>query len=162
QLQRNSPAGPDDLEARTGIRFDTDVDGVLVASTGGDASLERVDASLLIARGRFDAARIESVMRSRGGQIDQYRGKRIVTLTNATNDTAVAFAEPGVLLFGPAATVRGSLDAKVGAAEGIGSNREFMARVNDVTDGTAWSVAKLDTASARTPFPPAVMNQLPP
>src|SRR4026207_2295999 len=65
QLQRTSPAGSDDLEARTGIRFDTDVDGVLVASTGADPSLQRVDGSLLIARGRFDAARIEGVMRSR-------------------------------------------------------------------------------------------------
>jgi hypothetical protein len=162
QLQRTSPAGSDDLEARTGIRFDTDVDGVLVASTGVDASVERVDASLMIARGRFDAVRIEGVMRSRGGQIDQYRGKRIVTLATTTNDAALAFAEPGLLLFGPQASVRGALDAKAGASAGIGSNREFMALVNDVSDGTAWSVAKLDTASGRSPFPPAVMNQLPP
>lgn len=163
QLQRTGPtAGADDLEARTGIRFDTDVDGVVVASTGVDALQERVDGSLLIARGRFDAARIESLMRSRGGQVDQYRGKRMVTLPNATSDTALAFAEPGLLLFGPQTTVRGALDAKAGAAAAIGSNREFMALVNDVSDGTAWSVAKLDSASGRTPFPPAVMNQLPP
>src|SRR5262245_37456371 len=42
QLQRTGPvAGSDDLEARTGIRFDTDVDGVLVASSGVDAPQER-------------------------------------------------------------------------------------------------------------------------
>jgi hypothetical protein len=162
QLQRTSPAGSDDLEARTGIRFDTDVDGVLVASTGVDAPQERAEGSLLIARGRFDAVRIEGVMRSRGDQVDQYRGKRILTLTNTTNDTALAFAEPGLLLFGPQASVRGALDAKAGAAAAIGSNREFMALVNDVSDGTAWSVAKLDSASGRAPFPPALMNQLPP
>jgi hypothetical protein len=160
QLQRTSPAGSDDLEARTGIRFDTDVDGVLVASTGGDAP--PADGSLLIARGRFDAVRIEGVMRGRGGQIDQYRGKRIVTVANTANDAALAFAEPGLLLFGPSASVRGALDAKAGASAGIGSNGEFMALVNDVSDGTAWSVAKLDTTSGRTPFPPALMNQLPP
>ena len=160
QLQRTSPAGADDLEARTGIRFDTDVDGVLVASTGGDAP--PAEGSLLIARGRFDAVRIEGVMRNRGGQIDQYRGKRIVTVANTANDAALAFAEPGLLLFGPQASVRDALDAKAGASAGIGSNREFMALVNDVSDGTAWSVAKLDTPSGRTPFPPALMNQLPP
>jgi len=162
QLQRTSPAGSDDLEARTGIRFDTDVDDLLVASTHVDASPQRTDDSLLIARGRFDPARIEGVMRSRGGQIDQYRGKRIVTLANTTNDAALAFAEPGLLLFGPQASVRGALDAKAGASAGIGSNREFMALVNDVSDGTAWSVAKLDNASGHTPLPPALMNQLPP
>ena len=163
QLQRTNPAaGSDDLEARTGIRFDTDIDGVLVASSGVDAPQERPEGSLLIARGRFDAARIESVMRSRGGQVDQYRGKRIVTLANAASDTALAFAEPGLLLFGPQASVRGALDAKAGAAAAIGSNREFMTLVNDVSDGTAWSVAKLDSASGHAPFPPALMNQLPP
>jgi len=162
QLQHTSPAGSDDLEARTGIRFDTDVDGVLVASTVVDPSLQRTDGTLLIARGRFDAARIEGLMRSRGGQIDQYRGKRIVTLANTTNDAALAFAEPGLLLFGPQASVRDALDAKAGASAGIGSNREFMALVNDVSEGTAWSVARLDTATGRTPFPPALMNQLPP
>ena len=162
QLQRTSPAGSDDLEARTGIRFDTDVDGVLVASTGADPSLERVDGSLLIARGRFNAGRIEGVMRSRGGQVDQYRGTRLVTLANTTNDAAVAFAEPGLLLFGPDTSVRGALDAKAGASAGIASNREFMALINDVSEGTAWSVAKVDNTSGRTPLPPAVMNQLPP
>jgi hypothetical protein len=162
QFQRTSPTGSDDLEARTGIRFDTDVDDVLVASTHVDASVERADDSLLIAQGRFDSARIEGVMRSRGGQIDEYRGKRIVTLTNTTNDATVAFAEPGLLLFGPPASVRGALDAKAGASASIGSNREFMAFVNDVSEGTAWSVAKLDNASGRTPLPPALMNQLPP
>ena len=163
QLQRTSPAaGSDDLEARTGIRFETDIDGVLVASSGADAPRERPDASLLIARGRFDAARIEGVMRSRGGQVDQYRDTRVVTLANATSDTALAFAEPGLLLFGPQASVRGALDAKAGTAPAIGSNREFMTLVNDVNDGTAWSVAKLDSASGVTPFPPALMNQLPP
>ena len=160
QLQRTSPAGSDDLEARTGIRFDTDVDGVLVASAGGDAP--PAEGSLLIARGRFDAVRIEGLMRGHGGQIDQYRGKRIVTVANTANDAALAFAEPGLLLFGPQASVRGALDAEAGTSAGIGSNREFMALVNDVSDGTAWSVAKLDTASGRTPFPPALMNQLPP
>src|SRR4026207_2335078 len=34
QLQHTSPAGSDDLEARTGIRFDTDVDGGPVGSHG--------------------------------------------------------------------------------------------------------------------------------
>lgn len=163
QLQRTNPAaGSDDLEARTGIRFDTDIDGVLVTSSGVDAPQERPEGSLLIARGRFDAARIESVMRSRGGQVDQYRSKRIVTLANATGDTALAFAEPGLLLFGPHASVRDALDAKAGAAAAISSNPQFMTLVNDVSDGTAWSVAKLDSASGRAPFPPAVMNQLPP
>lgn len=162
QLQRTSPANADGLEAQTGIRFETDVDGLLIASTAVDVPVERAQGSLLIARGRFDAVRIEGVMRGRGGQVDQYRGTRLLTLTNATNDAALAFAEPGLLIFGPQASVRGALDTRMGAAAGIGSNREFMTLVSGVSEGTAWSVAKLDAASGPGPFPPALMNQLPP
>jgi hypothetical protein len=162
QLQRTSPAGANGIEAHTGIRFETDVDGVLVASMASDAPVERVEGSLLIARGRFDTSRIEGVMRGQGGQVEQYRGKRLVTLARGTNDTALAFAEPGLLLFGPRASVRDALDAKAGAAAGIGTNSELMALVNDVSDGTAWSVAKLDTLSGQAPFPPGLVNQLPP
>jgi hypothetical protein len=162
QLQRTTPAGPDGLEAQTGVRIDTDVDGVVFASTAADVPVERLEGSLVIARGRFDAARIEGLMRGRGGQVDQYRGKRLITLANSTNDAALAFVEPGLLVFGPQASVRGALDAKAGAAAGIASNREFMMLVNDVSQGTAWSVAKLDTASGQAPLPPAVINQLPP
>ena len=162
QLQRSTPAGQDALEAQTGIRIDTDVDGLLIASTAVDVPVERAQGSLLIARGRFDAVRIEGLMRSKGGQVDLYKGKRLVTLANGANDGTLVFAEPGLLVFGPQASVRGSLDAKAAPAAGIASNREFMAFVNDVSQGTAWSVAKLDTASGGTPLPPAVLSQLPP
>jgi hypothetical protein len=162
QLQRSTPAGQDALEAQTGIRIDTDVDGLLIASTAVDVPVERAQSSLLIARGRFDAVRIEGLMRSKGGQVDLYKGKRLVTLANGANDGTLVFAEPGLLVFGPQASVRGSLDAKAGTAAGIASNREFMAFVNDVSQGTAWSVAKLDTASGGTPLPPVVLSQLPP
>jgi hypothetical protein len=162
QLQRASPAGQDALEAQTGVRFDTDVDGLLIASTGVEVPVERAQSSLVIARGRFDAVRIEGLMRGKGGQVDMYRGRRLVTLANGTNDAALVFAEPGLVVFGPQASVHDALDAKAGAATGIASNREFMALVNDVSQGTAWSVAKLDTASGGAPLPPAVLSQLPP
>jgi len=162
QLQRTSPVGQNALEAQTGIRFDTDVDGLLIASTAVDIPVERGQSSLLIARGRFDAARIEGLMRSKGGQVDLYKGKRLVTLANGANDGTLVFAEPGLLVFGPQTSVRGALDAKAGAATGIASNREFMALVNDVSQGTAWTVAQLDMTSGGAPLPPTVLSQLPP
>jgi hypothetical protein len=162
QLQRSNPAAPDGFEARTGIRFDTDVDRLLVASTASDVSFNQTQGSLLIARGRFDAVRIEGLMRNQGGQVEQYRGKRIVALENGAQNAALTFAEPDLLIFGPHDSVRGALDAKSGATAAIGTNREFMALIDDVDEGTAWSVAKFDTASGSTPFPPGLINQLPP
>ena len=162
QFETTSQASPDGLEARTGIQFDKDVDVVLIASSGRSEAPTPSDRALIIARGRFDAVRIEALMRERGAQIEQYRGKRLVIVKDEQNDAALTFAEPGLVLFGPVAGVRGAIDAKAGAVAGISANGEFMALVNDVDDGTAWSVAKFDSISGRAPLPGGIVNQLPP
>jgi hypothetical protein len=162
QFQGRSPVAPDGLEARTGITFDRDVDRVLVASTGTREAPTAADRSLVIARGRFDTVHIEALMREQGAQVDQYRGKRLVSINDASHDAALAFAEPGLLLFGARDDVRGALDAKTGAAEGIKANSEFMALVNGVDEGTAWSVATFESISDRALLPSAVVGQLPP
>ena len=75
----------------------------------------------------------------------------------------LAFAEPGLLLFGAGDNVRGALDTKAGAAQGVRGNAEFMALVDGVDEGTAWTVAKFDALlSQRGPLPDAVIGQLPP
>ena len=55
QFEGTNSSNPDNLEARTGIKFDTDIDRILVASMASDDASARADRSLLIARGRFDA-----------------------------------------------------------------------------------------------------------
>lgn len=174
QYQRGNPSGPDSLEARTGIDFERDVDRVLVASIDSNGRLLLPPTagtgaagpgrgwSLLIARGRFDAVRIEGLMQQQGARVEQYRGKRLVSIKDESHDAALAFAEPGLVLFGADAGVRGALDAKAGAVNAIGGNREFMAMIDGVAEGTAWSVAKFDSLAGSTPIPDAVVNQLPP
>src|SRR5262249_25282122 len=153
ELQRRNPAGPDGLEARTGISFNRDVDRVVVASSS-EITVDRTAGSLLIARGRFDTVRIEGLMRAQGGQVEQYRGKRLMAIQSGARDAALAFAEPGLLIFGPRNSVQGALDAKAGAASGIGTNGEFMALVNEVREATAWTVARFNTSSGSAPLPP--------
>ena len=181
QYQRGNPSGPDSIEARTGIDFERDVDRVLVASMGGGSGLllpppasagtvpgqgagavTRTGVSLLVARGRFDNVRMEGLMRQQGAQVAEYRGKRLISIKDDSHDAALAFAEPGLVLFGAGDAVRGALDAKAGAVNGIGGNREFMTMIDGVDEGTAWSVAKFDSLAATTPIPNAVVNQLPP
>jgi hypothetical protein len=162
QLQNASPSS-DSIEARTGIRFDRDVDRVLVASINSTSPSVPKDNALLIARGRFDAARIEALMRQQGGEVEQYRGKRIISINQDAAMPTLAFAEPDLLLFGAGANVRGALDAKADAAQAIRGNAEFMALVSDVDKGTAWTVAKFDALmSQRSPLPDAVLGRLPP
>lgn len=163
QFQRSNPSGPDSLEARTGIKFDTDIDRIVVASVGPAGAAPK-DRSLLIARGRFDSVRIEGLMREQGGQVFEYRGKRIVSIQDATHDASLVFAEPGLVVFGPREGVRSALDTQAGASKGIESNTELMTLLDRVHDGTAWSVAKFDELSSASQFPSAsaVMGQLPP
>jgi hypothetical protein len=162
QYQRGNPSGADSIEARTGIDLERDIDRVLIASTAPlNPSPTLEGRSLVIARGRFDSVRIEGVMRQQGAEITEYRGKRLVSIKDDTHDAALSFAEPGLVLFGALDNVRGALDAKAGAADRITANREFMALVSGVDDGTAWSVAKFDSLSGAA-IPPGVMSQLPP
>lgn len=173
QYQRGNPSGPYSIEARTGIDFERDVDRVLVASLAGQhgfvvppppgtGAASNLGMSLLIARGRFDTVRIEGLMRQQGAQVEQYRGTRLIAIKDDSHDTALAFAETGLVLFGAGDGIRRALDAKAGAISGIGGNREFMTMIDGVDEGTAWSVAKFDSVSGSTPIPNAVVNQLPP
>jgi hypothetical protein len=165
QYQRGNPSGADSIEVRTGIDLERDIDRVLIASTAPlnpSPTLEVTGRSLVIARGRFDAVRIEGLMRQQGAEVTEYRGKRLVSIKDDAHDAALVFAEPGLVLFGALDNVRGALDAKAGGADRITSNREFMALVSGVDDGTAWSVAKFDSLSGGAAIPPGVMSQLPP
>lgn len=173
QYQRGNPSGPYGIEARTGIDFERDIDRVLIASLVGQpgpvfppppgaAAASNQGVSLLVARGRFDAVRIEGLMRQQGAEVEQYRGKRLVSIKDDSHDATLAFVEPGLVLFGAGDGVRRALDVKAGAANGIAGNREFMTMIDGVDEGTAWSVAKFDSLSGSTPIPNAVVNQLPP
>jgi len=173
QYQRGNPSGPYGIEARTGIDFERDIDRVLIASLAGQrgpvfppppgsGAAPNQGVSLLVARGRFDAVRIEGLMREQGAEVEQYRGTRLVSIKDDSHDATLAFVEPGLVLFGAGDGVRRALDVKAGAANGIAGNREFMTLVDGVDEGTAWSVAKFDSLSGSTPIPNAVVNQLPP
>lgn len=161
QLQRDNAATPDGLEARTGINLATDIDRVVAASSAGGDTL-RADRPLIVALGRFNEVKIEGLMRDQGAQVEQYRGKRLVVIKDETHDAALVFPEAGVVLFGSGAAVRRALDTKAGAAGNITGNKEFMDLVDGVVEGTAWTVAKVDTLTGRTPLPAEVAKQLPP
>ena len=160
QFQRDNPSNADGLEARTGINLETDIDRVVAAMSGGGNA--RTDRPLMVARGRFNAVKIEGLMREQGAQVEQYRGKRLVFIKDDTHDAALAFAETGLVLFGSGAAVRRAIDTKAGGATSITENEEFMGLVGDVDEGTAWTVARFDALTGSTALPAGVANQLPP
>jgi hypothetical protein len=159
QLQRDNSSNADGLEARTGIRLETDIDRVVMAMSDGAG---RTDRPLLVARGRFDVVKVEGLMRQQGANVEQYRGKRLVSIKDDTHDAALAFVETGVVLFGDGVTVRRAIDTKAGAAADITGNKEIMDLVGGVDDASAWTVARFDALIDRASFPSEVAKQLPP
>src|SRR4051794_28101277 len=97
--------GQRDFEEKTGINIETDIDHV-VASVypDRDGGGNKPGAGMVLARGRFNETKIESLMREHGGQVEEYRGKRLITNTadsdRANHKFSAAFLEPGLMALG--------------------------------------------------------------
>lgn len=157
-LQPDSGARANDFQDRTGVNIESDVDTVML-SLG--ASTE-TGPPLVIARGRFDAVRIEGLMREQGGEATDYKGTRLVTITGGEHPFAIAFVEPDLLASGTAAAVRRAIDTRSGATPDITVNTELMKILRDVDDGSAWAVGRFDAFAASGRIPSEVAGQIPP
>ncbi len=151
----------DNFLAQAGINVETDIDRVVAGLSEGQTEEER-DRPLVLARGRFDDDLIETLVRKRGGQVEDYKGKRLLTLNEDDRILGLAFVEPDLIAFGTAAAVRRAIDTKAGGSPNITSNQEVMALVRDMDSGNAWAVGRFDVISTRARFPRELASQLPP
>jgi hypothetical protein len=152
------------FEEETGVDVTRDVDYVYAALGGSDA----VDASnqgppLVMVRGRFDVVRIEGLVRSKGGAVEDYKGVRLLTIAepNGTMDGALAFVEPGLIAMGGGTAVRRALDAHSSGAANASGNEELMRLVRGANDGNAWVVARFDALSMAGHIPQDMLQKLP-
>jgi hypothetical protein len=157
QFHPDSSTGADHFQQETGIDIRTDVDKV-VASVSRDATADG-DRPLFLVRGRFDTARIESLIRQKGGQAEDYQGRRFLTHPEA--QMGLAFVEPGLVAVGSASAVRRAIDTKMAGAN-VTDNAEVMRLVRDIDDGNAWAVARFDALANAGNLPEDVAKQLPP
>ena len=155
------PGSPDNFLEQAGINFETDVDIVVAGLAGGTTETDR-ERPLVLARGRFDDDLIETLIRQRGGMVEEYKGKRLLTRTEDSDNVGLAFVEPDLVAFGTAAAVRRAIDTKAGAAPSVTTNQEVMALVRDMDSGNAWAVGRFDAISSRARLPRNLANQLPP
>ena len=172
QLRRMMPArndGPDDFEQETGISIERDIDHVIAAVTPApEGGQQRLPASVLVlARGRFDASRIESSMRQHGAIAETHRGTMVLSLGNnaepsgqAGHVLALSFVEPGLVAVGSPHLVRSALDLREGGSN-ITSNAEVFDLVHGV-DGDVWAVGLFDALRDQARLPAEVIERLPP
>jgi hypothetical protein len=151
-------SGANKFQEETGIDVERDVDHIVAfaTGTGGDPKNAR---PLLLARGRFDAVRIEGAVRDHGATVEDYKGKRV--LTQPEQHFAVAFLEPDLVAAGTLDSVRQAIDVKAAGDGTIHDNAEVMRLIRDSDNGTAWAVARLDAVTGSGRLPGDVVKQLP-
>ncbi len=155
--------GQREFENATGINIETDIDRVVAClePSGSNAP----GAGVVLARGRFDAVKIEALMRDHGAHVEDYKGTRLIVADNVHpgGDTfSLAFVEPGLVGVGTTALVRNAVDLRTSGGASVVTNDELMNLVRSIDDGNAWAVGRFDALRPKARLPENVASQLPP
>lgn len=149
---------------RTGVDIEHDIDRI-VACLDPSSTDGQPGAGLVLARGRFDAVKIEALMREHDAQVETYKGKRLIvaqSLPPGAPSFSLAFVDPGLIAFGTTILVRRAIDLKTGGGDSAATNDELMAQVRGLDQGDAWAVGRFDVLRAKARLPEGLANQLPP
>ncbi|MEO6223803.1 MAG: hypothetical protein ABIP90_11180 [Vicinamibacterales bacterium] len=166
--------GRDEFLKETGIDVERDIDTV-VAGLGAAQ-----EAPVVLVRGRFNEGQIEALLRQNAGDVEQYKGIRVVVgarqqinvpdvtgevprdvVLGSNEPTAVAFLETGLLAVGNVTSVKRAIDAKM-TGQNVTTNGELMTYVNGVRGGqSAWAVGRFDAIKKAANLPDQLSQHLP-
>ena len=173
--------GQREFESQTGINIETDIDRV-VGVIGAGSAVQGPDSGMIVATGRFDTVKIESLMREEGAEVTDYKGKRVListaemrkrieadangTIAPAEPDTreehtfAVAFLQPGLIAAGSRELVHRAIDLENGG-DNITTNEEVMELIRALDSGNnAWAVGRFDALNAGAKLPEEVASRI--
>ena len=171
-----------EFEEKTGLNFEEDIDTVVAAMLPkGNLADQPHEAFLILARGRFDAARLEALAIGHGATVADYQGKRLITHhaadrndadrndtdrndthdgDNKHGDMAVGFVEADLIAFGSVNAVRASIDARR-ENRNVVSNIEMMRLVSELDNANAWAVGRFDAIAGQTGLPAEITSHIP-
>ena len=155
------PDGQREFEEATGINIESDVDRVVAALVPAEDGRAGPRSSLIIAAGRFDQGRIESLMREHGAAEETYRGRRMFAARDGSAGLSLAFVESGLVAVGSTALVHGAVDRKDGGVS-VRTNDDIMTLVRSLDRGNVWAVGRFDALASQANLPSNVTSQLPP
>ena len=153
--------GQQEFQAATGIDIERDIDYIVAAAAG----ISDGPDGLVVARGRFNDTQLEALARQHGGEVEDYKGKRLVS--SPVKDTGdrqmtLAFLEPGLVAIGKKTVVQRAIDAQM-TAHSITSNNEIMALVGKIgNSNNAWAVGRFDTIARQANLPAELAQRMPP
>ena len=125
------------------------------------ANVRDVMNSEFLARGRFEAARLEALAIEHGAQAADYNGKRLITHSDKSgDDMAFGFVDADMVAFGATSTVKAAIDARA-SNRNIVSNNDMMKLVNDIDNANAWAVGRFDAIASKAGLPAEIQSQMP-
>src|SRR5262245_35390204 len=150
-------SGRRELEEQTGINIESDIDHVVACIYPQRDALNMPGAGMVLMRGRFDEGKIEGLMRSHGGQVEEYKTKRMIVAEahGMPEAFAVAFVESGFIAVGSNSVVKTAIDLHQSGnnpnagVESITGNEELMNLVRSLETGNAWAVGRFDALRAQ-------------
>jgi hypothetical protein len=152
--------GQKEFENETGINIETDIDRVVACLDPGPQGQN--GTGMVLARGRFNDAKIESLMRAHGASVEDYSGKRIITAeAHGSDNLTIAFIEPGLVAVGSSPMVRTAIDLQKGG-DNVTRNDELMNLVRSIDTGNAWAVGRFDALRSKARLPESMASQIPP
>ncbi len=158
--------GQQEFKDETGIDIEKDVDHVLAFMTAAQAPTDN-KSGVVLASGKFDPTRIENLVKSKGGDVGEYHGKRLMTFHPAEHPDkggALVFLRGNLAAVGSEDAVKRIVD--LGDTPGtptIKSNTKMEDLIRDVAPrGNAWVVGRFDALSSQANLPDAVTSRIPP
>jgi hypothetical protein len=152
--------GQEEFQAQTGIDIERDIDYIVASAAGPNPEA----GGLIVARGRFNDTQLEGLALQHGGQVEDYKGKRVVNSPTREGHPQVtlAFLEPGLVAIGTKATVQSAIDAQL-SSHSITANEEMMQLVGDISSNSnAWAVGRFDTIAQQAKLPAELASKMPP
>lgn len=152
--------GQQEFQAQTGIDIEKDIDYIVASAAGPNPEA----GGLIVARGRFNDTQLEGLALQHGGQVGDYKGKRVVNAPTREGhpQLTLAFLEPGLVAIGTQATVERAIDAQL-TSHSITSNEEMMQLVGDIaSNSNAWAVGRFDTMIQQAKLPAEIATKVPP
>jgi hypothetical protein len=151
-----------EFEEKTGVNLETDVDSITAAVMPKDGMKDNPAGSFLIlAKGRYQPARLEALALEHGAQVTEYQGKRLITHDeNGKEAMAFGFVDAELVAFGGLSSVKASIDAAA-TNRNIVSNNDMMKLVNEIDGANAWAVGRFDAIASKAGLPTELASQMP-
>ncbi len=152
----------DEFEQKTGVNIEQDVDSVvaaMLARVAGSGNGHPEEAMLILARGRFNQARLESLALEHRGKVEDYQGKRLLTHAG-DRPMGMAFIDSELVAMGSYEAVKQAIDAN---REGrtVTSNTEVMQQIAELDGHSAWAVGRFDAIAREARLPSEIQAHVP-